>query len=92
MSNAIKKGKAVYTGNRRLIIIKTGNDHKAFWRMMKTILPGDVTCINKHFYWRNLTSDKNLIADSFNKFFRSSVTRLLEPVWSYSCASGVSPS
>ena len=38
-----------------------------------------------------LTSDKNLITNSFNKFFTSSVTRLLESM-PPCCGSGGSPS
>ena len=88
-SNAIKRAKAVY--NRRLLE-NSGNDHKAFWRTMKKTLPGKRKNASSNISIGGTpTSDKNLIADSFNKFFTSSVTRLLESV--RSCGvSGGSPS
>ena len=59
---------------------------------MKKILPGERKAASLNIsIGGTLTSDKNLIADSFNKFFSSSGTRLLESVWSY-CVSGGSPS
>ena len=48
---------------------------------MKKILPGKRKDASPNIsIGGNLTSDKNLIAESFNKFFTSSVTRLLESV------------
>ena len=89
MSNAIKKAKAPY--NRRFIE-KSGNDHKAFWRTVKKSLPGERKAASPNIrIGGTLSSDKKLIVDSFNKFFTSSVTRLLKSVRS-SCGSGASPS
>ena len=47
-------------------------------------------CIFKHFYQWNLDLDKNRIADSLNKYFTSSATRLLESVWT-SCGFNAIP-
>ncbi len=50
---------------------------------MKKILPGKRKDASPNISVDgNLTTDKNLIAESFNKFFTSSVTRLLESVQS----------
>ena len=82
MSNAIK--------NRRLID-KSGNDHKAFWRTIKKVLPGERKAASPNISIDGtLTSDKNRIADSLNQYFTSSVTRLLESVRT-SCGSSASP-
>ena len=89
MSNAIKKAKAPY--NRRLIE-KSGNDHKAFWRTLKKVCLAKERLHLRTFVLEELCLlTKKLIADSFNKFFTSSVTRLLKFVRS-SCGSGASPS
>jgi hypothetical protein len=79
----------------RLVILRTGltivaidielckDDQKLFWRTMKKILPGKRKDASPNISVDgNLTTDKNLIAESFNKFFTSSVTRLLESVQS----------
>ena len=77
-TNAIKKAKATY--NRRLID-SSKDDPKFFWRNMKKILPGKRKDASPNIsIGGNLISDKNLIAESFNKFFTSSVTQLLESV------------
>ena len=88
-SNAIKRAKAVYS---RRLLDNSGNEHKAFWRTTKKILLGESKDASSNIsIGGTLTSDKNLIADSFNKFFTSSVTRLLESVRSC-CVSGGNPS
>ena len=72
VSSVIKRAKAAY--NRRLID-KSGKDHKAFWRTMKKVFPGETKAASPTFL--------------FNKYFTSSVTRLLESVWT-SCGSSAS--
>ena len=60
VSNAIKKAKRV--------IDKSGNDHKAFWRTIKKVLPGERKAASSNISIDGtLTSDKNRIADFFNK-------------------------
>ena len=59
--------KAIY--NRHLLD-NSGNDHNAFWRTMKKILRGGRKAASPNIsIGGTLTSDKNLISDSFNKFF-----------------------
>ena len=87
MPNTIKKAKVAYNGR---LIDKSGNDHKAFWRMIKSFTWRKKGCISKHFYQRNLDFDKNRIADSINKYFTPSVTQLLESVRT-SCGFSASP-
>ena len=49
---------------------------------MKKVLPGKKKgCISNISIGGTLNSDKNRIADSFNKYFTSSVIRMLESVW-----------
>ena len=66
----MKKAKAAY--NRRLIV-NSGNDHRAFWKTLKKVLPGEQKVVS-------------LIVDSFNKFFTSTVIRLVQAVQN-TCAS-----
>ena len=48
---------------------------------MKKVLPGERKAASPNIsIGGTLNSDKNRIADSFNKYFKSSVTRLLESV------------
>ena len=58
---------------------------------MKKVLPGERKAASPNISIDGtLTSDKNRIADSFNQYFTSSVTRLWESVRT-SCVSSVSP-
>ena len=87
-TNSIKKAKAAY--NRKLIE-RIGNDHKAFWKTLKKILPGNKKSVSPNIRIQGtLSSDKNLIANSFNSFFTSTATRLYESLRS-SCGVGTSP-
>ena len=73
MSNAVKR--------QRRLIDKSGNDHKAFWRAIKKVLPGERKAASPNISIdETLTSDKNRIADSFNKYFTSCVTESLDSV------------
>ena len=57
----------------------------------KKVLPGERKAASPNISIdETLTSDKNRIADSFNKYFTSSVTGLLDSVWT-SCGSSASP-
>ena len=79
VSNSIKKAKAAY--NRRLID-ECGNDHKAFWRTMKKILPGEKKAVSPSIKTgETLSTDKKCIASSFNKFFTSAATRLVDRLY-----------
>ena len=76
VSNSIRKAKASY--NHRLIK-DSGKDHKAFWKTMKKILPGEKTAISpKINTGQSITTDKKTIASAFNNFFVGAATRLLE--------------
>ena len=76
VSNSIRKAKASY--DHRLSK-DSGKDHKAFWKTMKKILPGEKTAISPKINTRqSITTDKKTIASAFNNFFVGAATRLLE--------------
>ena len=75
-TNSIKKAKAAY--NRKLIE-RIGNDHKAFWKTLKKIFPGNKKSVSPNIRIQGtLSFDKNLIANSFNSSFTSTAKRLYE--------------
>ena len=75
----------------KVAIDERGNDHKAFWRTIKKVLPGERKAASpKISIDGTLTSDNNRIADSFNKYFTFCVTGLLDSVWT-SCGCSASP-
>ena len=85
VSNSISKAKASY--NHRLIK-DSGKDHKAFWKTMKKILPGEKTAVSpKINTGQSITTDKKTIASAFNNFFIGAATRLLECLPSASSSS-----
>ena len=76
VTDSIRKAKASY--NHRLIK-ECGNDHKAFWKTMKRILPGEKSAVStKINTGHSIIADKRLIANAFNKFFVGTASRLLE--------------
>ncbi len=79
VTNDTKRAKASY--NRRLID-ECGDDHKAFWRTMKKILPGEkqsaTSCIRAG---ETFNSDKKSMANSFNKFFTNVSNCLRDSMW-----------
>ena len=85
VSNSIRKAKASY--NHRLIK-DSGKDHKAFWKTMKKILPGEKTAVSpKINTGQSIITDRKTIARAFNKFFVGAATRLLECLPSASSSS-----
>ena len=79
VSNSIKKAEGAY------------NDHKAFWRTMKKILPGKTKTVStKIKVGETLSSDKKCKANAFNKFFTYAATRLLHAIRSTSGSTQVS--
>ena len=75
VSNSVKKAKQTY--NKKLIENHQG-DTKAFWRTMKTILPGEKKTASAKSIEVNgeLCGDERKIANSFNSFFVTAVGRL----------------
>ena len=85
VSNSIRKAKASY--DHRLSK-DSGKDHKAFWKTMKKILPGEKTAVSpKINTGQSITTDRRTIARAFNKFFVGAATRLLECLPSASSSS-----
>ena len=77
-TNSMKKAKAAYN---RCLIINSGNDHRAFWKTLKKVLPGENKAISQNLNINGtLTNEKPLIADSFNKSFTSALIRLVQAV------------
>ena len=76
VTKSLKKAKSSY--NRQLID-NCGNDHRAFWKTMKKILPGEKKDVSSSIRINEtLSSDKTLIANAFNKFFTNTVNRLTD--------------
>ena len=75
VSNSVKKAKQTY--NKKLIE-NHQEDARAFWRTMKTILPGKKKSTSSKTIDINgeLCSDENKIANNFNLFFTTVVTRM----------------
>ena len=74
VSNSIKKAKQTY--NKKLIENNQG-DARAFWRTMKSILPGEKKSSPKTMDINGeLCSDENRIANHFNSFFATAVSRM----------------
>ena len=74
VSNSVKKAKQTY--NKKLIENHQG-DAKAFWRTMKTVLPGEKKTAGKSIEVNGkLCGDERKIANSFNSFFVTAVGRL----------------
>ena len=85
VSNSIRKANASY---HYCLVKDCGKDHKAFWKTIKKILPGEKTAVlPKINSGKSITSDKKAIASAFNKFFISATTRLLECLPSASSSS-----
>ena len=86
-TNCIKKAKAAY--NRKLIE-RSENDHNAFWKTLKKILPGEKKTASPNICVQGtMSSDKKLIANAFNGFFINTAARLCESVRS-SCGTAAS--
>ena len=74
VSNSIRKANASYHYH---LVKDSGKDHKALWKAIKKILPGEKTAVfPKINSGQSITSDKKAIASAFNKFFVSATTRL----------------
>ena len=78
MTNEIRSAKASY--NKRLIE-ESGGDHRSFWRTMKKILPGEKKVTSPNIKVNGVvSSDKQCIANAFNKFFASAASKLMATV------------
>ena len=74
VSYSIRKANASY---HYRLVKDSGKDHKALWKTIKKILPGEKTAVlPKINSGQSITSDKKAIASAFNKFFVSATTRL----------------
>ena len=83
-TNSMKKAKAAYY---RRLIVNSGNGHRAFWKTLKKVLPGEKKAVSQNINTNgSLSDDTSLILDSFNKSFTNAVTRLVQAVQS-TCAS-----
>ena len=78
VTNEIRSAKASY--NKRLIE-ESGGDHRSFWRTMKKILPGEMKVTSPNIKVNGVvSSDKQCIANAFNKFFASAASKLMATV------------
>ena len=78
VTNEIRSAKASY--NKRLIE-ESGGDHRSFWRTMKKILPGEKKVTSPNIKVNGVvSSDKQCIANAFNKFFASAASKLMATV------------
>ena len=78
VTNEIRSARASY--NKRLIE-KSGGDHRSFWKRMKKILPGEKKVTSPNIKINDVvSSDKQCIANAFNKFFASAASKLMATV------------
>ena len=64
---------------KEALLLKEEINDDAFWKTMKTILPGEKTAISpKISTGQSINTDKKTIASAFNNFFVGAATRLLE--------------
>ena len=63
--------------NKRLIE-ESGGEHRSFWKTGKKILPGEEKATSPNMNINGLvSSDKQCIANAFNKFFASAASKLM---------------
>lgn len=75
VTKEITSAKASY--NKRLIE-ESGGDHRSFWKTMKKILPGEKNATSPNIKIDGVvSSDKQCIANAFNKFFSSAASKLM---------------
>ena len=79
VTNEIKKAKKPY--NKRLVE-ENKNDTKTFWKTIKSVLPGVKKDVDTKSIIVNgqLTYDSKIIANGFNTFFSTAISRLLRSV------------
>ena len=75
VTKEIRSAKASY--NKRLIE-ESGGDHRSFWKTIKKILPGEKKATSPNNKVDGVvSSDKQCIANAFNKFFASAASKLM---------------
>ena len=75
MTKEIRSAKASY--NKRLIE-ESGGDHRSFWKTIKKILPVEKKATSPNIEVDGVvSSDKQCIANAFNKFFASAASKLM---------------
>ena len=75
VTKEIRSAKASY--NKRLIE-ESGGDHISFWKTIKKILPGEKKATSPNITVDGVvSSDKQCIANAFNKFFASAASKLM---------------
>ena len=75
VTKEITSAKASY--NKRLIE-ESGGDHRSFWKTRKKILPEEENATSPNIKIDGVvSSDKQCIANAFNKFFASAASKLM---------------
>lgn len=73
-----KETRSAKASYNKQLIKASGGDHRSFWRTMKKILSGEKKATSPNIKINAIvSSDKQCIANAFNKFFASTASKLM---------------